>query len=75
MWNGIWNKIKIKSITNYKKDPTAVKPDSVEVTITMPIEVYSVFRLQIEAPNTLNNRRATDQEDPSPHAPPTFQLC
>jgi hypothetical protein len=60
MWHGIWDKIKIKSVTPYKKDPKAIKHDTVDVCLTMPIEVYSVFRVQIDAPHTLRTRRASD---------------
>jgi len=61
MWDGIWDKIKFKSVTPYKRDHKSVKNDTVDVVITMPVEVYSVFRVQLDAPDTLRSRRATDK--------------
>jgi len=59
-WNGIWEKIKIKSVSPYKSTPKAVKNDMIEVTLIMPVEVYSTFRVQVDAPHTLHGRRSTD---------------
>jgi hypothetical protein len=70
-WTGIWDKIKIKSVNHFKKDPHAVKSDTVEVVLHMPIEVYSTFRLQIEAPHTLGNRRSTDPKEVPPGGSPS----
>jgi hypothetical protein len=69
MWNGIWDKIKLKSVTPYKENPTAIKNDTVEVVLTMPVEVYSTFRLQLEAPHTLKGRRYTDKMQGDTGAP------
>jgi hypothetical protein len=63
MWNGLWEKLKIKSVIHFKKDPNAVKSDHVEVTLTMPIEVYTLFRQQVEVPHVLRNRRNGDPKD------------
>lgn len=80
-WHGIWDKIRTKSVTPYKKDFKAVKNDYIEVVLTMPIEVYSVFRVQLDAPDTLRSRRITDQYTGSvtgmqvtiPYVSPTIQ--
>jgi len=61
-WNGIWEKVKIENVKHYKKDPHAVKSDRVEVTISMPIEVYSTLRVQFDAHHTLSTRRTTDKD-------------
>jgi hypothetical protein len=70
MWNGIWDKIKTKSVTPYKKDQKAIKHDSVELVLTMPIEVYSTFRLQLDAPDTLRSRRVSDKKEGSVNGAP-----
>lgn len=69
MWCNLWEKMKIKSVSHYKKDPDACKSDYVEVVLTMPIEVYSVFRVQVEAPHMLRNRRALDNPKGDTGAP------
>jgi len=69
MWNGIWDKIKTKSVTPYKKDPRAIKNDSIELVLTMPIEVYSTFRVQLDAPDTLRSRRTSDKIEGETGAP------
>lgn len=71
MWNGIWDRIKLKSVTPYKDNPTAIKNDTVEVVLTMPVEVYSTFRVQLEAPRTLKGRRSTDKSQGATGAPTT----
>jgi hypothetical protein len=61
MWNGIWDKIKTKSVHPYKTDPSVIKNDMIEVVLTMPVEVYSIFRVQLDAPHTLKGRRSSDK--------------
>jgi hypothetical protein len=68
MWNGIWEKIKTKSVTPHKSHPKAIKNDMVDIVLSMPADVYSVFRVQLDAPHTLRSRRASDQEE-APGAP------
>lgn len=56
----MWGTIDIKSVRSYRSFPRLIKDDRVTVTIDMPIEKYSEFRKQIEAPHSLRNRRHTD---------------
>jgi hypothetical protein len=73
MWSSLWERMKIKSVSPFKKDPTAVKADHVEVTLHMPIEAYTLFRQQVEASHVLRNRRDTDPKEPSSDACPEIQ--
>ena len=68
MWNGIWHRIKTKSVRAYRKNAQSKKNDLVEVVLEMPTEVYSTFRLQLDAPHVLQGRRK-DDADASPPVP------
>lgn len=53
----MWERIKIKYVKPHRSYPRLPKDDRVTVSVEMPIEVYSEFRRQIEAPSSFNNRR------------------
>jgi hypothetical protein len=63
----MWSDIHIKSVKPYRSYPRLKKDDRVTVTVDMPIEAYSGFRRQIEAPHALRNRRSTDTKKGTPH--------
>lgn len=56
----MWTKINITNTKPYKSTRTAIKNDRIQVTLDMPIETYSLFRRQIEAPHSLRGRRKED---------------
>ncbi len=56
----MWDKMKLKSVTPYRSHPRLKSRDRVTVVIDMPIETYSDFRRQVEAPRSLLGRRTTD---------------
>lgn len=59
-----WENIKIETFKAYRSSHRAIKKDRMKVTIDMPIEDYTAFRRQIEAPHSLRDRRAGDKTDP-----------
>ena len=56
----MWDKIKLKSVTPYRSNPRLKAKDRVKVLLDMPIETYSDFRRQVEAPNSFGSRRSGD---------------
>lgn len=57
----MWEKINIMNVEPYKSFPKVIKSDRVKVTLDMPIDTYSEFRVQIEAPQSLRGRRSGDK--------------
>jgi hypothetical protein len=57
----MWDSINIKSVRAFRSHPKHKARDRVEVVLEMPIEHYSEFRVQVEAPSALRNRRAEDK--------------
>lgn len=57
----MWDSIDIKSVRAFRSHPKHKARDRVEVVLEMPIEHYSKFRVQVEAPSALRNRRAEDK--------------
>lgn len=62
----MWEKICIKAIRPYRKDHQSKAKDRIQVTLDMPIEVYSTFRKQVEAPLADLHRRISDDEKTTP---------
>lgn len=57
----MWDKIRIKKTRAYPSKPEKRTKDRIEITLDMPIEIFSDFRKQIEAAHTLRDRRKTDK--------------
>ena len=57
-----WNKIKIKNVEAYSSSAESRETDRAKVILDMPMETYRKFQKQIEAPDTLRNRRIDDPE-------------
>lgn len=57
----MWESIDIKNVRAFRSHPKLKARDKVEVSLEMPIELYSQFRRQIEAPSSLRDRRAEDR--------------
>ena len=65
----MWDTIKLKSVTSYRSHPRLKAKDRVTVVVDMPIEEYSAFRRQVEAPGSFDDRRVDDDRRADDEAP------